>query len=310
MPIIIPENLPAAEILTSENIFIMNEIRALHQDIRPLRIAILNLMPAKIITETQFLRLIGNTPLQVEIVLLRTETYKSKNIAEEHLLNFYTTFSEIKNQKFDGLIITGAPIEQLDFQEVDYWEELKEIMNYAKHNVTSTLFICWGAQAGLYHYYGIPKYSLDKKAFGVFTHNIHNSKTKLLRGFDDEFHIPHSRYTEVRKDDIMKVEDLELLAESDEAGAAVVASKDGRRIFVSGHLEYDPDTLKKEYIRDVNKELEIAIPKNYFKDGDPSKEPVVRWRAHASLLFSNWLNYYVYQETPFDINTIQAVFHE
>ena len=304
MPIIIPESLPAAEILSSENIFIMSEARAIHQDIRPLRIAILNLMPTKIVTETQLLRLVGNTPLQVEIVLLKTESYISKNVAEEHLQTFYSTFADVKHQKFDGLIITGAPIEHFDFEQVEYWEELKEIMDYAEYNVTSTLFICWGAQAGLYHYYDIPKYPLEKKVFGVFPHRINNPKTKLLRGFDDEFFIPHSRHTEVRKDDLLRLEDVEILAESEESGVAIAASTDGRRIFVSGHLEYDPYTLKNEYIRDVSKGLPIDIPRNYFKDDDSSKEPVVRWRSHANLLFSNWLNYYVYQETPYDINRI------
>lgn len=304
MPIIIPENLPATEILSNENIFVMNEARAIHQDIRPLRIAILNLMPTKIVTETQLLRLIGNTPLQAEVVLLKTETYKSKNTSEEHLETFYTTFSEAKSKKFDGLIVTGAPIELIDFEEVEYWDELREIMDYAEKNVTSTLFICWGAQAGLSHYYGIPKYPLEKKIFGVFNHNINNSNFKLLRGFDDEFYMPQSRHTEVRKEDIEKIEELEILAESDESGVALAASKDGRKIFVTGHLEYDPDTLKKEYLRDYNKGLPIDIPKNYFKNDDPSKDPIVRWRAHGNLLFSNWLNYYVYQETPYNINEI------
>ncbi|MBS3995058.1 MAG: homoserine O-succinyltransferase [Alkaliphilus sp.] len=304
MPIIIPENLPATEILTRENIFIMSEARAIHQDIRPLKIALLNLMPSKVVTETQFLRLIGNTPLQVEIVLLRTETYMPKNTSEEHLLAFYSTFSDIKEQKFDGLIITGAPIEQLDFEEVEYWEELKEIMNYANHNVTSTLFVCWGAQAALNYYYGIPKYPLDKKAFGVFEHSISDQKIKILRGFDDKFYIPHSRHTEVRASDLEKVEDLDILAVSDEAGIGIAASKDGRKIFISGHLEYDFDTLKREYDRDVLKGLPIEMPQNYYRDNDSQQLPVVRWRSHANLLFSNWLNYYVYQETPFDINTI------
>lgn len=304
MPIIIPENLPATEILTRENIFIMSEARAIHQDIRPLKIALLNLMPSKVVTETQFLRLIGNTPLQVEIVLLRTETYMPKNTSEEHLLAFYSTFSDIKEQKFDGLIITGAPIEQLDFEEVEYWEELKEIMNHANHNVTSTLFVCWGAQAALNYYYGIPKYPLDKKAFGVFEHSISDQKIKILRGFDDKFYIPHSRHTEVRASDLEKVEDLDILAVSDEAGIGIAASKDGRKIFISGHLEYDFDTLKREYDRDVLKGLPIEMPQNYYRDNDSQQLPVVRWRSHANLLFSNWLNYYVYQETPFDINTI------
>ncbi len=306
MPIIIPENLPATEILSNENIFVMNEARAVHQDIRPLRIAILNLMPTKIETETQLLRLIGNTPLQVEVLLLKTESYKSKNISEEHLEAFYTTFSEGKDKKFDGLIITGAPIELIDFEEVEYWDELKEIMDYAQKNVTSTLFICWGSQAGLSHYYGVPKYPLEKKAFGVFTHSISKSNLMLLRGFDDEFLMPQSRHTEVRKEDLLNIEELDILAESEDSGVALVASKDGRKIFVTGHLEYDPDTLKQEYLRDYNKGLPIDIPKNYFKDDDPKLEPIVRWRAHANLLFSNWLNYYVYQATPYDINEISG----
>ena len=304
MPIIIPENLPATEILTGENIFIMSEVRAIHQDIRPLRIAILNLMPSKIVTETQLLRLIGNIPLQVEVVLLRTESYMPKNTPEEHLLAFYSTFSDIKEQKFDGMIITGAPIEHFDFDQVEYWEELKEIMDYANHHVTSTLFVCWGAQAALNYYYDIPKYPLEKKAFGVFEHIISDQKIKLLRGFDDAFFIPHSRHTEVRKSDLEKVEELEILAMSDEVGVGIAASRDGRRIFVSGHLEYDFDTLKREYDRDILKGLPIEIPKNYYKDNDSEQPPVVRWRSHANLLFSNWLNYYVYQETPYDINNI------
>ncbi|QEK11642.1 homoserine O-succinyltransferase [Crassaminicella thermophila] len=305
MPVIIPESLPATETLLNENIFVMNEVRALHQDIRPLKIAILNLMPTKIETETQLLRLIGNTPLQVEIVLLRSEIYKSKNISEEHLSTFYKKFTDIKDKKFDGMIITGAPVEQLSFDEVAYWEELKEIMDYAKRNVTSTLFICWGAQAGLYYYYGIPKYELKEKVFGVFSHKINNKKSKLLRGFDDVFYAPHSRHTEIRKKDIENISELEILSESEEVGVYIAATRDGRQIFVTGHSEYDPYTLKKEYERDVEKKLPIAIPKNYFTDNDPSKEPIVRWRGHANLLFSNWLNYYVYQETPYDINLIR-----
>lgn len=305
MPIKIPDNLPASEVLISENIFVMNEGRAFHQDIRPLRIAIVNLMPTKITTETQLLRLLGNNSLQVDIVFLHPETHQSKNTSEEHLRNFYKTFSEIKNEKFDGLIITGAPVEQLEFEEVNYWDELTLIMEWAKHHVYSTLYICWAAQAGLYYHYQVPKYSLPTKMFGVFEHRICPKYVKLLRGFDDLFLAPHSRYTEVRKVDIEKVPELEVLAESSEAGVYLVASKDGRHIFVTGHSEYDPLTLKAEYDRDIAKGLPIVVPANYFPDNDPSKDPLVKWRGHANLLFSNWLNYYVYQETPFDLSEIR-----
>jgi len=299
MPIIIPESLPAFKTLSDENIFIMTEKRAIHQDIRPLKIVILNLMPTKIETETQLLRLLGNIPLQIEIVFIHTQTYESKNISTEHLSSFYKYFKDIKDQEFDGMIITGAPVELLPFEEVDYWDELKEIMDFSASNVTSTLHICWGSQAGLYHHYGIPKYEIDKKIFGVFPHSINNKKAKLFRGFDDVFYVPHSRYTEVRREDIEKIPELEILSESDDAGVYIVASKDGKQIFVSGHAEYDLNTLRSEYLRDISKGLDIAVPKNYFEDDDPSKEPVLRWRGHASLLFSNWLNYYVYQETPY-----------
>ncbi|MBF8982711.1 homoserine O-succinyltransferase [Lutibacter sp. B2] len=302
MPIIIHKDLPATKTLTNENIFVMNKKRALHQDIRPLRIAILNLMPTKIETETQLLRLLGNTPLQVELVLLHTETHKSKNISQEHLLSFYKTFKEIKNEKFDGMIITGAPIEKLDFEEVEYWDELKEIMEYTVNNVTSTLYICWGAQAGLYHHYSIPKYDLNKKMFGVFSHGINTKNSKLLRGFDDEFYAPHSRYTQVSKEDIEKICNIEILAESKDSGVYIAMAEKGKQIFVMGHCEYDCDTLKKEYERDTNIGLEIDIPKNYFSDDNPTKEPIVRWKGHGNLLFSNWLNYYVYQQTPYILN--------
>mgnify|MGYP000338767538 FL=1 len=305
MPIKIPNKLPAAKILNSENIFVMTEKRALHQDIRPLKIAILNLMPTKITTETQLLRLIGNTPLQVEVELLHTKTHKSKNTPEEHLLKFYKTFDDIKDQKFDGLIITGAPVETMDFEKVNYWNELTEIMEWSRHNVTSTFHICWGAQAGLYYHYNIPKYLLDKKVFGVFPHKVRKKNKKLLRGFDDMFYAPHSRYTEVRKEDIKKVPELEILADSKEAGIYIVASKDGRQIFVTGHSEYDPLTLHEEYIRDIQKGIDIDIPKNYYPDDNPSKAPIVNWRGHANLLFANWLNYYVYQTTPYDLNEIK-----
>ena len=304
MPIKISNNLPAHEILTNENIFIMNHGRAFHQDIRALRIAILNLMPTKIATETQLLRLLGNTPLQVEIALLHPKTHPSKNTPEDHLNNFYQTFGEIADEKFDGLIITGAPVELLEFAAVDYWEELTAIMDWARHNVYSTLYICWAAQAGLYYRYHIPKSPLPKKMFGVFEHRVMQKYVKLLRGFDDLFFAPHSRHSEVQRGEIVKVPELEILAESDEAGVYLVASKDGRHVFVSGHPEYDPLTLKGEYERDLAKGLPIAIPRNYFPLDDPRGNPLVKWRSHANLLFFNWLNYYVYQETPFDWNKI------
>jgi homoserine O-succinyltransferase len=304
MPIKLPDHLPAVEILTNENIFVMKESRATAQDIRPLRIAILNLMPIKQTTETHLLRLLGNTPLQVEIVLLHPSSHTSKNTSEEHLSMFYHTFDEIKDQKFDGLIITGAPVEQLEFEEVSYWEELTRIMDWKMHNVTSTLHICWGAQAGLYHHFGIPKHPLPEKMFGVFSHTVNRQHVKLFRGFDDRFHIPHSRHTENRREDIERVAELEILSESEEAGVYVVATKDGRQIFVTGHAEYDQNTLREEYERDVARGLSIAVPKNYFPNDDPNQDPVVNWRAHANLFFSNWLNYYVYQETPYDLNDI------
>ncbi|MDP2891533.1 MAG: homoserine O-succinyltransferase [Bacillota bacterium] len=301
MPIKISDNLPAARILAGENIFIMKEQRALHQDIRPLRIAILNLMPNKIATETQLLRLLGNTPLQVEITLMHPRTHTSKNTPEEHLTAFYCTFDDIKSESFDGLIITGAPVEMLDFAEVSYWEELKQIMDWSLHHVYSTLHICWGAQAGLYHHFGVPKYPLQEKMFGVFSHKVAKKNTMLLRGFDDEFFAPHSRHTEVRSSDIKKVSGLEILSESSEAGVYIVKTKGGRQVFVTGHSEYDPLTLKAEYDRDIAKGMGIEIPGNYFPGDDPAKPPVVRWRGHAHLLFANWLNYYVYQETPYDL---------
>jgi homoserine O-succinyltransferase len=299
MPIVIPKKLPAYETLKDENIFVMNKSRAFRQDIRPLKIVILNLMPNKIVTETQLLRLLGNTPLQIEITLLKTGTYASKNTSQDHLTSFYQTFEDIKNHTFDGLIITGAPVENLKFEDVDYWKELQDIMEFSKTNVTSTMHICWGSQAGLYHHYGIPKFPTDKKIFGIFKHQILNLKTKLTRGFDDEFLVPHSRHTTVMRNDIEKVPELEILAESEEAGICLVATRDRKHIFISGHLEYEKNTLKDEYFRDLNKGLPIDVPKNYFKDDNPENDPVVTWRAHAHLLFSNWLNYCVYQETPY-----------
>ncbi len=304
MPIKIPDNLPATGILNSENIFVMGEKRAFHQDIRPLQIVILNLMPTKIITETQILRLLGNSPLQVEIFLLHPATHESRNTAKEHLVRFYKTFKDIKDQKFDGMVITGAPVENLEFHEVDYWEELKEIMEWSKTNIFSTLHMCWGAQAGLFYHFGIPKYPLEKKMFGVFSHTVVNKKPKLLRGFDDEFFVPHSRHTEVRKGDIEKIKELDIMSESEEAGVYIVATKDRRQFFITGHAEYDPLTLKAEYERDNNKGMDTAVPKNYFPGNNPAGEPVVTWRSHANMLFVNWLNYYVYQETPYNLEEL------
>ena len=299
MPLNISDNLPAVKILEKENIFVMKETRAVHQDIRPLQILIFNLMPVKITTETQILRLLSNTPLQVEITLIYTKMHLSKNTPKEHLDAFYKTFDDISTHKYDGLIITGAPIEHLEFEEVDYWEEMVKIMDWADRHVTSTMFICWASQAGLYHHYGIPKYMRNEKMFGVFRHKIYSRTNLLTRGFDDYFLAPHSRYTEVRKEDIEKVSDLEILADSDEAGIYLVATRDLRRVFITGHSEYDPITLKSEYDRDIAKGLDIKIPENYFLNDDPGQTPIVRWRSHASLLFSNWLNYCVYQVTPY-----------
>lgn len=307
MPIKIPDKLPAAEILRKENIFVMEEERALHQDIRPLRIAILNLMPTKIETETQLLRLLSNNPLQIDIVLLHPESHKPKNTPVEYLKTFYNTFREVKDDKFDGLIITGAPVELLDFAEVDYWEELKDIMEWSKKNVYSTLHICWGAQAGLYYHYGIDKIVLEKKLSGVYKHYVTNKNARLVRGFDDVFYAPHSRYTGVDKEDIKRNPSLEILAESREAGVFIIVSKNDRQVFITGHPEYDRLTLQKEYERDINKGLDIEIPYNYFPENNPDNTPVLNWRSHASLLYINWLNYYVYQSTPFDLNQISQL---
>jgi homoserine O-succinyltransferase len=283
----------------------MNEGRAFHQDIRPLNIVILNLMPNKIMTETQILRLLGNLPLQVDVTLLHPETHSPKNTPKEHLLKFYENFEEIKEKKFDGMIITGAPVEQMDFEDVDYWPELVKIMEWSLRNVYSTFHICWGAQAGLYHHFGVPKYQLPAKMFGVFPHTVNKKNVRLLRGFDDVFFAPHSRHSEVRREDIEKVKGLEILSESKESGVYIVTAKEGRQIFVMGHSEYDPLSLKSEYDRDVAKGFPINIPNNYFPEDDPERTPVVKWRSHANLLFSNWLNYYVYQETPYNINEIE-----
>ena len=304
MPIRIPDSLPATTTLESENIFVMTEYRAIHQDMRPLSLLILNLMPTKIVTETQLMRKLSNTPLQVQVELLRTASHVAANTDESHLSSFYTTFPDIKDRKFDGMIITGAPVENLDFTDVDYWEELCQIMEWSKTHVHATLHICWGAQAGLYYHYGIPKHTLDKKLFGVYPHTIIKRDSPLFRGFDDEFYAPHSRYTANHMEDILAVPELELLAVSEEAGVFAVKSENNRRFFITGHPEYDPDTLANEYFRDVNKGLAIEVPANYFPEDDPSKPPVVRWRSAAQLFYSNWLNYYVYQTTPYDITKI------
>jgi len=304
MPINIPNNLPAITILKNENIFIMDEQRAVHQDIRPLRIALCNLMPLKIVTETDFIRILSNTPLQIELDFFYMDKHDSKNTAKEHLHIFYKTFEQIKQKRYDGLIITGAPVEHLEFEEVDYWEDLIKVLDWSKTNVTNTLHICWGAQAGLYHHYGIQKYPLKQKLFGVFDHYISDNKIPLFRGFDDTFPTPHSRYTENRIEDIKSHSDLILAAWSQKAGVHVAISKNNRQIFVTGHFEYNSNTLKEEYDRDISKGLSIDIPENYFPGDDPGAIPVVRWRANANLFFVNWLNYYVYQETPYDWITL------
>lgn len=300
MPIKIDSDLPACKVLESENIFVMTGSRAVSQDIRPLKIAIVNLMPTKVTTETQLLRLLGNTPLQIEISLVQMENHVSKNVGTDHLEKFYINSSDVFKQKFDGMIITGAPVEQLPFEDVDYWNDLCKIMDYAKTNVFSTLYICWGAQAGLYHHYGVPKYGLDQKLFGIYKNKRSTGPDPLLRGFDDLFPIPQSRHTTIKKEDIIKHDDLVILAENKDIGPTIIKTKDNRAIFMTGHLEYDSETLKTEYFRDVDKGLEINIPVNYFPFNDPSKEPYSSWRSTAHLFYSNWLNYYVYQETPFN----------
>lgn len=305
MPIKIPDKLPATQQLRKENIFVMSETKAMHQDIRPLKIVIVNLMPTKITTETQLLRLLSNSPLQVEIDFLQMESHSSKNTSTEHLKTFYKSFDEIKDWRYDGMIITGAPVENMPFEEVDYWSEIVKIMDWSTTHVTSTLHICWGALAGLYYHYGVPKHSLPEKCSGVFRHRVRRSTSKLVRGFDNVFYAPHSRNSEVRREDIEKNPELEILAESKEAGVYIVTTKGGRRIFVTGHSEYDATTLRDEYFRDLDKGLNPKIPCNYFPKNDPSKRPIVRWRSHAYLLFSNWLNYFVYQITPYDIKTIK-----
>lgn len=305
MPIKISNELPAAQTLKNENIFVMTEKRAMRQDIRPLKIAILNLMPTKIVTETQLLRLIGNTPLQVDVDLINMSSHKSKNTSQEHLLSFYKTFDEVIDTKYDGMIITGAPVEKLEFEQVDYWQELCQIMEWTKTHVTSTFHICWGAQAGLYYHYGIQKKPLYKKLTGIFKHKVTNKKKMLLRGFDDIFFAPHSRWTTVDAEDIKKCKELEIIATSDEAGVYIITSRKGKHIFVMGHSEYDVNTLSDEYFRDLEKGITDTFPLHYFPDDDPKKKPVMLWRGHANMLYSNWLNYHVYQTTPFDINSIK-----
>ena len=305
MPIKIPNDLPAVKVLNDENIFVMTESRAVSQDIRPLRILLLNLMPKKIETETQLSRLLGNTPLQVELELIRTKTHQSKNTSEEHLLAFYKTFDDIRDQNFDGMIITGAPVEHLPFEEVEYWDELCNIMEWSKTHVHSTFHICWGAQAGLYYHFGIPKYPLDKKMFGIFPHKVDYKRSILFRGFDDEFMAPHSRHTEIRREDLEKIPRLKILASSEEAGIYAAMTGSGKQIFITGHSEYDAMTLDAEYKRDVSQGKPIEIPKNYYPNNDPEQAPNVCWRSHANLLYSNWLNYFVYQTTPFEIEKVR-----
>lgn len=304
MPLIIPNRLPAGETLKKENIFTMRKARAQTQDIRPLRIVIVNLMPTKIATETQLARVLANSPLQVELTLVHMDSHDAKNISQSHLDSFYKTIEEVKHEKFDGMILTGAPVEQIPFEDVDYWDELKGIMEWSKTNVYSTVHICWGAQAGLYYHYGVPKYPVDKKVFGIFEQKVVRPLNPLMRGFDEVFFAPHSRHTTIKKEDVQKHKDLRILAESPESGVHILSNENGRMIFILGHQEYDKETLATEYFRDVDKGLPIDIPKNYFRNDDPSKEPIFRWRAHASLLFTNWLNYYVYQETPYDLESL------
>jgi homoserine O-succinyltransferase len=307
MPIKIPDNLPAAGVLEQENVFVMYEDRAYSQDIRPLRILILNLMPNKIVTETQLLRLLSNSPLQVDVDLIYTATYNPRNTSAEHLTKFYETFADVRDRRYDGMIITGAPVEQMSFEQVAYWPELVEIMQWSRTHVYSTLHICWGAQAGLYYHYGVPKYDLPAKMFGVFPHSRSWTRpVKLFRGFDDVFYVPHSRHTEIRRTDLEQIKNLRILSESELSGVYAVSDLTGRQIFLTGHSEYDPLTLRDEYERDLDRGLPITLPINYYPDNDRAKPPVVRWRSSAYLLFANWLNYYVYQETPFDLSALQG----
>jgi len=304
MPVNVPDSLPAIKILEEENIFVINETRALHQDIRPLKIIILNLMPLKVITETDLLRLLSNSPLQIEIDFMKMHSHMPKNTPATHMEMFYKDFNDLKNSKYDGMIITGAPVELMPFEEVTYWEEMKEIMDWAEHHVYSSMFICWAAQAGLYHYYGIPKYQLSDKISGVFEHTHVNSNLPIFRGFDDKFYMPHSRYTEIREEDIAKVDRLQVIAGSPEAGVAIVKAKSGRQLFITGHSEYSRYTLDMEYRRDLDKNIPVNIPVNYYPGDDPGKSPIMLWSSTANLLFSNWLNYYVYQETPYNLEEI------
>lgn len=310
MPIKIQSDLPAKEILEQENIFVMDEHRAMHQDIRPINIAILNLMPLKEETELQILRSLSNTPIQVDVSFLMVSSHESTHTSMSHLNKFYQTFNDVKNQNFDGLIITGAPVEQMEFEEVDYWEEICEIMEWSKSHVTSTLHLCWGAQAALYYHYGIQKHPLDKKMFGIFPHNVMNRRVPLIRGFDDIFYAPHSRHTEVRKEDIERHSDLKILAESDEAGVFLVISDDGKQIYVMGHPEYDRFTLQNEYVRDKNKGLPIEVPANYYPNDDDTQKPLLQWRSHGNLLYFNYLNYYVYQTTPYDFIHTEQIYKD
>lgn len=305
MPVKIPNNLPAIELLKGENIFVMSDLRADTQDIRPQKLLILNLMPLKISTETDFIRLLSNNPLQVELEFLRLDTHVSKNTPEEHLALFYKTFNEVKDSYYDGMIITGAPVEMMPFEEVNYWDEVTTIFDWARQHVTSTLYICWASQAALYHFYGIEKKPLDKKLFGVFKHSTEDKLDPLFRGFDDEFFIPHSRHTTISKEDILTNSEIKILSESDKAGVSIVSTRGGREFYLTGHSEYSPLTLHEEFVRDREKGLDIEVPDNYYRNDNPEEEPVVRWAGHANLLFNNWLNYYVYQETPYDLNEVK-----
>ena len=307
MPIKIPNQLPATKVLASENIFVMDEHRASTQDIRPLQILVLNLMPTKIETETQLARLLGNTPLQVELELMQTASHESKNTAQEHMIKFYSTFDQVRDRTFDGMIITGAPVEKLPFEEVEYWDELCQIMEWSRTHVHSTFHICWGAQAGLYYHYGIPKVDLPEKISGVFPHRVERRSSMLMRGFDDVFMVPHSRHTTILRSDVEKVPALKILASSPEAGIYAMATEGGRQVFITGHSEYDATTLQKEYIRDKALDPDTKMPENYFPDNDDTKAPLVTWRSHANLIYQNWLNYFVYQTTPFDISTITPI---
>lgn len=307
MPLKLKEKLPAIELLKKENIFVMDSLRADKQDIRPLKVIVLNLMPLKITTETDLVRLLSNSPLQIELDFLKIKGHTPKNTPIEHMKAFYRDFDSVCGQYYDGMIITGAPVEMMPFEEVAYWNEIVQIFDWARRHVTSTLYICWAAQAGLYHFYNVPKYPLSAKMFGIFKHTLNEPKNPIFRGFDDEFYVPHSRHTEVRREDIMKVPELTLLSESDESGVYMAMARGGREFFITGHSEYSPNTLHDEYVRDKNKGLPIALPRNYYRNDDPAQPPVVRWRGHAHLLFANWLNYFVYQETPFDIETVKEL---